>query len=45
MFFKTETIFKAYSTESAAIKYVARFFANGGAEIKKVGNLFMVVAA
>lgn len=45
MFFKTETVFKAYATETAAAKYLARHFANGGAEIKKVGNLFMVVAA
>lgn len=45
MFFKESTVYKAYSTEAAAAKYLARFFANGGAKVEKVGNLFMVVNA
>ena len=45
MFFKTETIYKAYNTERAALNYIARNFTNTNeVTVKFVGSLYLVVS-
>lgn len=46
MFFKTETIFKAYATEKAAVAYMTKHFANrNDVSIQFAGGTYYVVGA